>query len=87
VDKLVRLAEIYAEDFDIGDLSLLPNQHRHFVNCARRTPDFLGCTELGKVVELMVKTGMSNYKLFIISFEDHVWFEDRWMSLPGVMSD
>lgn len=63
VDKLVRLAEIYAEDFDIGDLSLLPNQLRQFVNRARRTPDFLGCTELGKVAELMVKTGMSNYKL------------------------
>jgi hypothetical protein len=28
VDKLVRLAEIYVEDFDIGDLSLLPNQLR-----------------------------------------------------------
>jgi hypothetical protein len=30
---------------------------------ARRIPDFLRCTELGKVAELMVKTGMSNYKL------------------------
>ena len=26
VDKLVRLAEIYAEDFDIGDLTVLPNE-------------------------------------------------------------
>ena len=25
VDKLMRLAEIYAEDFDIGELALLPN--------------------------------------------------------------
>jgi hypothetical protein len=30
---------------------------------ARRTPDLLRCTELGKVAELMVKTSMSNYKL------------------------
>jgi hypothetical protein len=28
VDKLVRLAEIYAEDFDIGDLAVLPNKLR-----------------------------------------------------------
>jgi hypothetical protein len=27
VDKLVRLAETYAEDFDIGDLIVLPNQY------------------------------------------------------------
>jgi hypothetical protein len=60
VDKLVSLADIYAEDFDVGDLSLLPNR-RQFVNCARRTPNVLGCTELGKVAELMVKTSMHNY--------------------------
>jgi hypothetical protein len=64
VDKLVRLAEIYAEDFDIGELAVLPNHLRQFVNRARRTPDFLGCTELGKVAEIMVKTNMhTSYKL------------------------
>ncbi|CAD6205086.1 unnamed protein product [Miscanthus lutarioriparius] len=64
VDKLVRLAEIYVEDFDIGDLIVLPNQLRQFINRARRTPDFLGCTELGKVVEIMVKNNMhTSYKL------------------------
>jgi hypothetical protein len=31
VDKLVRLAEIYAEDFDIGDLTILPTQLRQFI--------------------------------------------------------
>ncbi|CAO2142733.1 unnamed protein product, partial [Urochloa humidicola] len=31
VDKLVRLAEIYAEDFDIGELAVLPSQLRGFV--------------------------------------------------------
>ncbi|CAD6332699.1 unnamed protein product [Miscanthus lutarioriparius] len=31
---------------------------------ARRTPEFLGCTELGKVAEIMVKTKMhESYKL------------------------
>ncbi|CAD6256554.1 unnamed protein product [Miscanthus lutarioriparius] len=64
VDKLVRLAEIYAEDFDIGDLIVLPNQLRQFINRARRTSDFVGCTELGKVAEIMVKNNMhTSYKL------------------------
>jgi hypothetical protein len=64
VDKLVRLAEIYAEDFDIGELTILSNQLRQFVNRARKTPDFLGCTELEKVAEIMVKNNMhTSYKL------------------------
>ncbi|XP_066383478.1 uncharacterized protein [Miscanthus floridulus] len=64
VKKLVRLAEIYADDFDIGELAVLPNHLTQFVNRARRTPDFLGCTELGKVTEIMVKTKMhTSYKL------------------------
>jgi hypothetical protein len=64
VDKLVRLAKIYAGDFDIGELTVLPNQLRQFVNRARRTPDFLGCTELGKVAEIIVKNNMhTSYKL------------------------
>lgn len=54
----------YAEDFDIGDLTILPNQLRQFVNRARRTPEFLGCTELGKIAEIMVKASMhTSYKL------------------------
>ncbi|CAD6262070.1 unnamed protein product [Miscanthus lutarioriparius] len=64
VKKLVRLAEIYADDFDIGELAVLPNHLTQFVNRARRTLDFLGCTELGKVAEIMVKTKMHiSYKL------------------------
>ncbi|XP_066392160.1 uncharacterized protein [Miscanthus floridulus] len=64
VKKLVRLAEIYADDFDIGELAVLPNHLTQFVNRARRTPNFLGCTELGKVAEIMVKTKMhTSYKL------------------------
>jgi len=59
VDKLVRLALIYAMDFDVGDLILLPTQLRSFVSRARRTQDFLGCVELGKVAEIMVKTKMN----------------------------
>jgi hypothetical protein len=64
VDKLVKLAEIYADDFNIGDLAVLPTQLRQFVSRARRTPDFLGCTELGNVAEIMVNTKMhTSYKL------------------------
>jgi len=55
VDKLVRLAQIYAMDFDVGDLILLPTQLRSFVSRARRTQDFLGCVELGKVAEIMLR--------------------------------
>jgi hypothetical protein len=56
VDKLVRLAEIYAEDFDIGDLTVLPNELKAFMNRFRRTQEFLGCTELGEVTEIMEMT-------------------------------
>jgi hypothetical protein len=60
----VRLAETYAEDFDIGDLIVLPNRHRQYVNRARRTLEFLECTELGKVIVNMVKSNMhTSYKL------------------------
>jgi hypothetical protein len=55
----MRHAKIYAADFDVGDLLLLPNQLRGFVSRARRTQEFLGCTELGKVAEMMVKTKMN----------------------------
>jgi hypothetical protein len=59
VDKLVRLAKIYVADFDVGDLLLLSGQLRGFVSRAKRIQDFLGCTELGKVAEIMVKTKMN----------------------------
>jgi hypothetical protein len=55
VDKLVRLAEIYTEDFNIGDILLLPGELKDFLNRARRSQYFVGCTELSKVVEIMVK--------------------------------
>ena len=66
----MRLAEIYAKDFDIG--TVLPTELKSFVNCARRTPDFLGCTELGKVAEIMVKTNMNTsyrlvYRLIVLT--------------------
>jgi hypothetical protein len=58
VDKLVKLAEIYAQDFHIGDLALLPRELIDFVGRARRSQQFLGCTELSRVSEIMVKDGM-----------------------------
>ena len=57
----MRLAEIYSEDFDIGELTVLPTELKSFVNRARRTPDFLGCTELGKVAEIIVKTTLNTF--------------------------
>ncbi|PUZ62401.1 hypothetical protein GQ55_4G354500 [Panicum hallii var. hallii] len=58
VDKLVRLAEIYAEDFNVADLLLLPGQLKDFINHARRTQYFSGCKELSKVAEIMVTKTM-----------------------------
>jgi hypothetical protein len=51
-------------DFDIGDLTILPTKLRAFVNHARRTQELLGCTKLGKVAKIMVKTNMdTSYRL------------------------
>ena len=59
VDKLVRLAEIYAQDFDVGHILMLPNQLREFHLRVKRNKEFLECTELSKVAEIMVKTNMN----------------------------
>ena len=59
VDKLVRLAEIYAEDFDVGHILLLPSELKEFHVRVRNNKEFLGCTELSKVAEIMVKTKMN----------------------------
>ena len=59
VDKLVRLAEIYAEDFDVGHILLLPSELKEFHVHVRNNKEFLGCTELSKVAEIMVKTKMN----------------------------
>ena len=61
VAKLVRLAEIYAEDFNVADLLLLPGQLKDFINRARRTQSFSGCTELSKIAEIMVKKTMHTF--------------------------
>jgi hypothetical protein len=53
VDKLVRLAEIYAADFDVGDLLLLPGQLRGFVSRARRTQETKMNTSYGLVYRLI----------------------------------
>ncbi|CAN6235046.1 unnamed protein product [Urochloa humidicola] len=65
VDKLVRLAEIYAEDFNVADLLLLPGQLKDFVNRARRSEYFVGCTELSKVSEIMVSKNMHTSYPFV----------------------
>jgi hypothetical protein len=42
----------------------LPTKLKSFINRARRTPDFIGCTELEKIAEIMVKTNMNtSYRL------------------------
>ena len=53
VTKLVRLAKIYDEDFNVADLLLLPSQLKDFINRARRSQYFSGCTELSKIAENM----------------------------------
>jgi len=61
VDKLVRLAEIYVEDFNVANLLLLPGQLKDFITRVKRNSNFLGCTELPKVAEIIVKTRMNKY--------------------------
>jgi hypothetical protein len=57
VDKLVRLAEIYDDDFDIGHLAVLPNELRQFVNRARRTLQiFLDALNMEKLLKLWLRT-------------------------------
>ncbi|KAJ1257010.1 hypothetical protein BS78_K238300 [Paspalum vaginatum] len=58
VDKLIRLAEIYAEDFNIGEIALLPSQFKDFIRRVRKSQEFLGCTELPRCAEIMVQAGM-----------------------------
>ena len=57
VDKLVRLAEIYAKDFTVADCLVLRNQLQSFILNIRRSKEFLGCRDLPKVAEKMVETG------------------------------
>lgn len=57
VDKLVRLAEIYAADFTIADCLVLRNQLQSFILNIRRSEEFVGCKDLPKVAEKMVQTG------------------------------
>lgn len=58
VMKLVRLAQTYAQDFKVTYIILLRSELRNFINRVRRTQDFLGCVELSKVGEIMVKLRM-----------------------------
>ncbi|KAJ1265531.1 hypothetical protein BS78_08G082600 [Paspalum vaginatum] len=58
VDQLIRLVEIYAEDFNIREIALLPSQLKDFITRVRRSQEFLGCTELPRCAEIMVQAGM-----------------------------
>jgi hypothetical protein len=57
VDKLVRLAEIYADDFTMADHLLLRNQLQTFILNIRRSVEFHGCGDVAKLAEKMVETG------------------------------
>jgi len=76
VDKLVRLAEIYAEDFDVSHLAVLPSQLKAFHQHAKRNREFFGCTELSKVAEIMVKTTMNT------SYPLVYWLVELTLILP-----
>ena len=39
LDKLVRLDEIYAEDFNVADLLLLPGQLKDFITRVKRNSE------------------------------------------------
>ena len=56
VDKLVRLAEIYAEDFTEADRLLLRIDLPRFLMNIRRSEEFNGCRHLSALAQLMVQT-------------------------------
>lgn len=56
VDKLIRLAEIYADDFTMADRFLLRNQLQTFILNIRRSEEFHGCPDISKLAQLMVET-------------------------------
>ena len=57
MDKLLRLAEIYADDFTIGDRILLRTQLQNYILNVRRSVEFRGCRDLARLAEKMVETG------------------------------
>lgn len=56
VDKLIRLAEIYAEDFTEADRLLLRVDLPRFLVNIRRSKEFNGCRDVSTLARLMVQT-------------------------------
>ena len=57
-DKLVELAELYADDFSIYEISfVLRNQFESFISVVRADPDFECFNDLGNLAVKMVQTG------------------------------
>ena len=57
-DKLVQLAELYAADFSIYEISfVLRNQLETFIADVRADPSFVSCNDLGNLAVKMVQTG------------------------------
>ncbi|KAJ1276093.1 hypothetical protein BS78_05G187800 [Paspalum vaginatum] len=78
VDKLIRLAE----DFNIGEIALLPSQLKDFIRRVRRSKEFLGCIELLRCSEIMVKDGMhrGSFQLSIIKTDLRNKMGDEWLN-------
>ena len=56
VNKLVRLAEIYADDFTTSDRFLLRNELQSFILNVRRSGQFDDCQDISSLAQLLVKT-------------------------------
>ena len=56
VEKLIRLAEIYAEDFTQAERLLLRTQLPTFLTNIRRSDEFDGCSDVSTLARLMVQT-------------------------------
>jgi hypothetical protein len=73
-DKLVELAEIYAGDFSIYEISfVLRNQLETFIADVRGDSDFVSCHDLGNLAVKMVQTGRHTvfplvYRLIELAF-------------------
>jgi hypothetical protein len=55
VDKLIRLAEIYADDFSLADRILLRTQLQNYIRNVRRSEEFCQCHDVAMLAKKMVE--------------------------------
>ncbi|XP_071924022.1 uncharacterized protein [Coffea arabica] len=65
VQKLLRLADLYPEDFSSNDYLYLESQLRNYIYNVQRDPQFSEVGDLGSLAQQMVKTGKNTVFPFV----------------------